>query len=466
MKAIRFLLAVMVLSTTVATARNHKMVISEAPEVIIVGGDCESDTEVYEYNTPEEVKAHIRAKKRKDRIMKFNATEQLKESAHEDEFQGTEAPLMVVSQKDNKFAFAVGGFINLRSSYDFNGVVQNIDFVTAEIPIPGSYATRQQFMMDASTSRLYFHGVANSRAVGEIDVYVDMDFRGGVGYNDSGVTNSYRPRLRRAYVSLLGFTAGRDFTTFADIASIPTTIDFQGPNAAGFNYATLLRYNYNCCDDRLGLALAVEQPNISGTYGTDGEFEAIPQRVPDGIGYIEFKMGENRQHHIRATGVVRDMYAYNSTTENNTSLVGWGAQLSGNLMPVEWINILFSGTYGEGITPYIQDLIGSGLDFTPNPKKTSSLQTMPMYAAQAAASINITKRLVVTGGYSTVRVRMHNGYYTDDQYKRCDYSFGNLFYDVTPRFKVACEYIYGYRKNMDYTNNTANRASLMAQFSF
>ncbi len=464
MKAIRLLLAALFLSTA-ATAQTY-VTTNATPEVLIIGSDSSTEPEVYEYSTPEEVKQHIRAKKRDNKKMKMKATEQIYDGAHIEEFQGTDAPLLIVSQKNNKFSFAVGGFINLRTSYDFDGVVECIDFVTSEIPIPGDYSTRQQFMMDGSTSRLYFQGVANSRALGEVEVYVDMDFRGNVGYSNSGVTNSYQPRLRRAYVSLLGFTVGRDYTTFADVASIPTTIDFQGPNAAAFNYATVLRYNYSCCNDRLGLAAAIEQPNISGSYGTSAEFEAIPQRVPDGIIFAEYKMGANRQHHVRASGVIRDMFVYNSTKDDNTSLVGWGAQLSGNLMPCEWLNIMFSGTYGEGITPYIQDLIGSGLDFTPNPENTTSLQTMPMYAWQAAACINFTKRLSMNGGYSTVQVEKKNGYYSDDEYKRGDYIFGNFFYDVTPRFKVACEYIYGSRKNMDLSKNHANRASLMGQFSF
>ncbi len=460
MKTIRLLLAAMFL-TTAAMAQT-----STSPEVLIIGSNTSVEPEVYEYSTPEEVKAHIRDKKRGDMKVKIKATEQINDAVSIEEAQGAGAPLFIVSQKDNKFSFTVGGFVNLRTSYDFDGVVQNTDFVTAAIPVPGDYATHQQLIMDASTSRLYLQGVINSRAVGPVDIYVDMDFRGNVGYDETGVTNNYRPRLRRAYVSLLGITMGRDYTTFSDLATIPLTIDFEGPCGISFNYATVLRYNYNCCNDRLGLCVAIEQPNVSGTYGTLNKFEAIPQRVPDGIAYLEYKMGENRQHHLRASGVVRDMYYYDVTDADNTSLLGWGAQFSGNVMPCRWLNILFNGIYGEGITPYIMDLAGSGLDFTPNPENSSSLQTMPMYAWQAAASVNITKRLMMNGGYSTANVEKKNGYYSDDEYKKTQYIFGNLFYNVTPRFTVACEYIYGSRKNMDLTSNHANRASLMGQFNF
>lgn len=66
--------------------------------------------------------------------------------------------------------------------------------------------------------------ITNTRALGRVVVFMDADFRGGA-------EGSYTPRLRSAYVSFLGFTLGRDVTTFCDLSAAPTTIDFQGPNA-------------------------------------------------------------------------------------------------------------------------------------------------------------------------------------------------------------------------------------------
>ena len=105
-----------------------------------------------------------------------------------------------------------------------------------------------------------------------------------------------------------------------------------------------------------------------------------------------------------------------------------------------------NGVYGEGITPYIQDLTGSGLDFTPNPEDPSLVRMMPMWGWQAAGQIN-TPRLFVSGGYSTVRVQRSHGYYTDDQYKQGQYIFGNIFYSLTPRAaRWPAVHLYGSRK--------------------
>lgn len=91
-------------------------------------------------------------------------------------------------------------------------MVDNIDFVTYDIPVPGNYATRQKLTMDASTSRLFVKAIANTRRLGRVVVYIDGDFRGGA-------VNSCTPRLRSAYVSFLGLTLGRDVTTFCDLAA-------------------------------------------------------------------------------------------------------------------------------------------------------------------------------------------------------------------------------------------------------
>ena len=129
----------------------------------------------------------------------------------------------------------MGGFVALRAGYDFDGIVDNIDFVPYDIPVPGNYNSKQKLMMDASTSRLFMKAITNTRALGRVVIYMDADFRGGA-------EGSYTPRLRSAYVSFKGLTLGRDVTTFCDLSAAPTTIDFQGPNAYNFNFATLIRY--------------------------------------------------------------------------------------------------------------------------------------------------------------------------------------------------------------------------------
>lgn len=376
---------------------------------------------------------------------------------HRRGFQQHDRPQFVFSSKENRFSFSLGGFVALRAAYDAGGIVENIDFVTYDIPVAGNYATRQKLTLDASTSRLFLKAIANTRAVGRVVIYLDGDFRGGAA-------NSYTPRLRSAYVSLLGLTLGRDVTTFCDLEAAPATVDFQGPNAYNFNFATLVRYERSFAEGRLSFGVAAEMPVVSGTYGEG--FDAIPQRVPDIPFYVQYAWDSDRSSHIRASAVVRNMYLHDLTRKSDTSLTGWGVQFSGTIRCCDPLRLFMNSVYGKGITPYIQDLTGSGLDFTPCPCDETRIRTMPMWGWQAAAQIALTPRLFLSGGYSTVRVQRSHGFYAADEYKRGQYVFGNVFYTIAPRCKVAGEYLYGSRRDMAAGKGHANRVNVMLQYGF
>ena len=373
-------------------------------------------------------------------------------------FQQPQPPTFIFASKNNRFSLALGGYINLRTSYDFIGAVDNVDFVPADIPMSVNYNNRQQFMMDASTSRLYLMAIGNTQKLGRVVVYLDADFRGST-------YNRYIPRLRSAYVSLLGFTVGRDVTTFCDLAAAPTTVDFRGPNAYNLRFATMLRYEVSFLDDVMKFGVAAEMPTLNATY--NDRYRPLAQRVPDFPMYLQASWGSERQSHFRASAVLRDMYMYDTQRDKSMAMFGWGVQASGkiNLFPI--LDIFFNGVYGKGITPYIQDLWGADLDFTPDPKNPNRMQTTPMWGWQASAQINIIPtKLSVSGGFSMVRVEERNGFVAQEEYRQGQYMFGNIFYHVTPRFKLAAEYLYGTRKNMSRDKNHANRVQLMAQYSF
>ena len=170
---------------------------------------------------------------------------------HRRGFQQLHNPQFVFTTKNNRFSLGIGGEINLRASYDLKGAVDNIDFVPYDIPMDATFANRQRIMMDATASRLFTKAVVNSDVLGRVVAYVDMDFRGGEEF-------SYIPHLRSAYVSMLGFTAGRDVTTFCDLEAVPETIDHEVTNHKNsghqwllqiigkfFHFLDVLRFLYN-----------------------------------------------------------------------------------------------------------------------------------------------------------------------------------------------------------------------------
>lgn len=410
--------------------------------------------EVEEY-TPT---VYIMAKNKKDCDVAHQNTMDDFVETHRCGFQQAHNPQFIFSTPNNRFALGIGGFVNLRTSYDFDGAMGNIDFIPYDIPMSNKYASRQRVMMDASTSRIFVKAIINSELLGRVQVYTDIDFRGGEQF-------SYLPRLRSAYVQFKGLTIGRDVTTFCDLNAAPTTIDFQGPNAYNFAFNEMIRYEYSFYHNHFTFGVAAEMPSVNGTYGQ--HYSPIYQRVPDGIAYFQYAWGENRSSHIRASGVIRDMYLHDNHSGENTTQLGWGVQLSGHIDISHWVDIYMNGVYGKGITPYIQDLAGSPYDFAYDPKNPLRMQTMPMWGWQAAAQLNILPgRVWLTGGYSEVHLEENNGYLSANEYRKGQYVFGNAFCKATANLTFALEYLHGTREDMGGSKNHANRLSIMAQYNF
>lgn len=451
MKTFRLLLVALLLAGS-ASAQHHR---SEAkkgdysPTVYLVSSH-EASSDAQDGACSKEEAAELNRKATKGAAKDYLET-------HRTGAQQTDHPQFVFATKNNKFSFAIGGFIALRGAYDFDGISDNIDFIPADIPVPGNYSSRQKVTLDASTSRIFLKAITNSRKLGRVVFYIDTDFRGGA-------SGSYTPRLRSAYVSFKGLTLGRDITTFCDLNAAPNTIDFQGPNAYNLNFTTLIRYEIGFAQKHMTFGVAAELPDGSATYGEN--YEPINQRVPDFPMYLQVAWGADRSSHLRASAILRNPYMHKISTDSNTSKLGWGVQLSGTIKVCPGFRLFMNGTYGKGVSSYIQDLAGLGLDFTPNPRNPDLVQTLPVWGVQAAGQVNITRQIAISGGYSTVRVQHLNGYWTADQYKHGQYIFGNIFYSLTPRFKMAAEYLYGSRKDMNNLKNHANRVNLLFQYSF
>ncbi len=446
MKTFRLLIAAMLIGQA-ASAQSYSTpeVIETSTVYLIASSEDSSDDECTKQSRAMRNKAAIEAA-----IEDFLLTQRTG-------YQAVQQPLLIIAQRDNKFSFSVGGYLSMRTGYDLDGAVSNIDFITADIPVPGNYASQQKLMMDVSTSRVFAKGIINSRALGQVVLYIDADYRGGEAGN-------YRPRVRSAYVNMKGFTFGRDVTTFCDLDAAVSTIDFQGPNAYNYNFATVLRYECNLANDHFSMGVALEYPQYWGTYGDN--FAAIPQRIPDIPIYMQYEWGYYRQNHFRVSGVVRSPYMYNMTTESSYSLCGWGVQASGCIEGSDWMRVKFNGVYGSAISQYIADFTTMGIDFTPNPEDPENLQTTPMWGFQIGSEFLLSQRTSLNCGYSTAAIDDKNGYYSEEEYQRGEYIFGNLFYSITPRFKLGGEYLYGRRKNTDSQRNHANRINLLAQFSF
>ena len=386
----------------------------------------------------------LTGKGHKDIIDIFEETQSL-------HFQDPSAPRFLLIDQKHKMALGIGGYVRLTTSYDFRGISDNVDFVPYDIPVPEDPATKSQYQMDASTSRLFLKLVGKNRVLGKFSAYIETDFRG----------DNHSLRLLQAYFSARGFLVGQSWSTFSDLASIPPTIDFEGPNANTALRNVQIRYTYPI-NKHWEVAIAVENPIPGITYGVKS-CEVKP-RVPDIPGYVQYSWGASG--HIRATGIFRGLSYRNMNSGKNHTLAAWGAQLSGLATLFPNFTFYYQGTYGEGISQYIDDLNGNNLDLVPDIHCTGRLQTLPAFAFLGGIKYNFTPRCFASASYSQVRLYSKNGYYNAEGYKYGQYAVGNIFWNLTPNCQLGIEYLYGRRVNMDKNDGHANRIQVMVQYNF
>lgn len=385
-----------------------------------------------------------------DEMVKIQAVEYFKKT-HEAGFFQVSMPRFMITDKKAKAIFAVGGFVNARVAYDFNSVMPNLDFVPYDIQMTNTALNAERFLMDASTSRLYFKTVIATKK-GPLQAYIETDFRG----------TNYSLRLREAYISFMGFKVGQAVSTFTDNGATFNTIDFEGPN--GYTYGRNLMVQYkHAWQNGISAAIAVEYPVVNATYGSNTS--SIYQRVPDIPLYVQYAWGEGSSH-IRASGILRNMYYYDKIADQAIDQIGWGAQLSGVFTLGSSVQLYGQALYGQGIASYIQDLQGTGMDMLPNTHNNAKLCVGSQMAWLVGAQINITPKMPLTLGYSQVAQFDNNGQFLANDYRVGQYTACNLFYNFSSLWNVGVEYLYGSRTNFDGAFNQSHRVQLAIQLNF
>lgn len=371
---------------------------------------------------------------------------------HVKAFREVGMPQFVITDAKNRAIFAIGGFVQFRTGYDFNNVIQNKDFVTFDIPMNENASNREKLLMDASTSRIYFKSLIKTRPLGTVEAYIETDFRGG----DNVL------RLRKAYVKLLGLTLGQNTSLMTDGLSSFNTIDFEGPNA--YTYLRQLGIQYNRdLGKGFSMGVGLEYPVISAT--TRGELSTIiPQRIPDVPLFFQYEW--NKNSHVRATGLMRNMFYHNNINNEDVDVVGWGAQFSTIITASRSVQFYGNAIYGKGIGNYVNDLEGNGMDLLSSRSKLGSMDAPETFAWLVGAQFNITPKMPLTLGYSQVRQYGDDVMINQNGFKLSQYVVGNLFYNINRNLSVGVEYLFGTRYDTNDHFGRANRVQAMVQLNF
>jgi hypothetical protein len=366
-------------------------------------------------------------------------------------------PRFMIANENQTFKFGIGGFVKVVAFCDFNGAIQNNDFVTSLIPIPTFHYG--QFKIFANQSRF------NLKVVGKVKKHTIVSFIEG-NFNTSN--NAFK--LRHAYVSLLGLTIGQTWSTFMDLQASPPGIDGEGPNNQIAIRNPMIRYTYYY-KDKLEVAVAAEMSDVLMREISAPPFHVYAQlqRVPDFTMHIKF---QGNFGHVQLGAICRMMnYGDSSQTKKSIFEPAGGAALSGTFNLWKNAMLYYQIDGGKGIATYIQDLAFYNYDLLPTlgDKKMSAVW---MYGGYLGLQQYWTKKLHSNVVYGITRLQTptdDHGFfnsYVPWYYKYGQYLAINTLWNFFDYATAGIEILWGERVNLNGEKGHAHRVNLLMQYNF
>lgn len=368
-------------------------------------------------------------------------------SEKNDWFRNTEIPGFVFISPGGKFSLGIGGYFNLTASSDFDGISDNIDFVTYDIDVPKDTIQTSQYQMYANSSLLYFK-IINKTNNGNLVGYISANFR--------GPESTFS--LFQVYVKYYGFEFGQNWSTFSDISSWPVTVNYVGLNSMSEVFNPLIKYTYKFAKG-WEFGLSAELPEFTPDQVNTS---SLNQTVPDIPAYLKFSFDNS---HIKLAGIYRNLLYRDTLNDQNETVTGIGGLLSGNIEISKKTQIYFQGIYGKGIGNYVQDLSIDELNVTPVFSRSGLLAALPAYSYFGALQYNFNPDFFTTLMYSQVKVQPEN-FISPIYYSYAQQFTGNLFWNFLPSAQIALEYCFGKRVNQNGQYATSDRLEFMMQYNW
>jgi hypothetical protein len=341
-------------------------------------------------------------------------------------------------------AMKIGGYVKADFIYDFDPIDSTDTFVTTQIPVGAPPRTNARY--HARQTRLSFdtRWLSNGRT---IKIFVEGDF-----FSDGD-----RFRLRHGYGEVGSLLVGQTWTTFADVAAAPATLDFEGSVSAVNRRQAQARWTQPLFHDELTLALAVEDTRfiIETPFGIDADPRSPS---PDFVGHLRL---EREWGQFQIAGLYRIVGVQPRDpipplgrpvfTEN-----AWGLNFSGVILLTDATKAYYQIVFGTGIGSY-RSLPDAA------PSATDSVALMPLFGWMVGVTHNWTDGL--SSNFTYAENSLENTAFQDPtDVHRTTYLAANLIWRPLERVRVGVEYLYGLRENVDGAIGVANR--VQAAFIF
>jgi hypothetical protein len=277
-------------------------------------------------------------------------------------------------------------------------------------------------------------------------------------------TNSTTPRLRHAYAQAANFLIGQTFSNFMDPDAFPDTLDFQGPNGLVSLRNPQFRYGF-ALGPRTTLYLSLEKPS-SDVLFTTPTFTSQPNAPsPDGTVRLrqEFERG-----HFQIAALFRSIAAFvpSGATSKTDAVFGWGVNASAAFKTFDRDSLVIAVAGGHGVSRYIQDTAGLGIDAEVVSATNPHLQATPDIGIESGYRHYWTQTLRSSAIFSYAGVQNTN-LTPNTTYNHGVYTATNLIWNpFQSSLNVGAEFLYGWRQLQNGAKGNAPRIQFSAKYNF
>lgn len=350
-----------------------------------------------------------------------------------------------------------GGYVKLDAmASDFQRADPPAGDLVRDFYLPGAIPTAgpgEGAKVDFSARQTRIWAAASAKVDGHaVHAKIEGDFQALPGGGDGRTTNPSNFALRRAYITVDGWTFGQDWSTFQNVAALPETADYLGPTEGTvFVRQALARYT------RGPLSVALENPESTITpFGGGTRIVADDNALPDLVARLDVKrtFGE-----FALSALARRISIRQGALDD--SAVGWGVSASGRLKIGARDELKFMATTGEGLGRYV------GLNFANDAvvDATGALRAIPVTAGFVAYRHAWTSTLRSTLTYSGQVV--DNPAAAGPAANHSAQSLhANLVWTPLSGLDVGAEYTFGRRELESGASGALDRVQAFAKYGF
>ena len=288
--------------------------------------------------------------------------------------------------------------------------------------------------------------------------YIETDFLLANVEGNERISNSFSPRLRRAYIDYDGWRIGQEWSTFQNTSAIPESASFF-TLAEGqiFIRQPQVRYTKGNFQFALENANATIIPASGTSQGNPLGVVADSNLVPDAVARYNLKGAFGN---ISLSAIGRQLRFDTIGTPSESDL-GWGLSAAGRVK-LGAGDIRFSVSGGEGLGRYIGLNLVAGGAVDP---LTGDVEAIPSIGGHIAYRHPLSDNTRFSVGVSQLSVD-NPDFVLGSISDRARSAYGAFFWDPIPKVTFGIEGLIGDRRTEDGTDGALRRATFSAKYGF